>query len=101
MLLLVAGVLLWSATHLFSSFGRQAREGLVARIGLNPYKGLFSLLIVASLVLIVAFACIVFGNVGLILANLSKTKSIFAVLRVPNNALRWVIGATRRMRLFS
>jgi uncharacterized membrane protein len=53
MLLLVAGVLLWSATHLFSSLGRDARAGLVARIGLNPYKGLYSLLLVLALVLIV------------------------------------------------
>ena len=42
----------------------------------------------------IAFACVVFGNIGLILANLSKTKSIVAVLTVPNTALRWVIGGT-------
>jgi uncharacterized membrane protein len=53
MLLLVAGLLLWSATHLFSSAGRDARAALVARIGLNPYKGLYSLMLVLSLVLIV------------------------------------------------
>ncbi len=53
MLLIVAGVLLWSATHLFSSAGRAARDKLVARIGLNPYKGLYSLMLVLSLVLIV------------------------------------------------
>lgn len=41
-----------------------------------------------------AFACIVLGNIGLILANLSKTKSIFAVLSTPNTALRWVIVGT-------
>ncbi|MCC2658894.1 MAG: NnrU protein [Panacagrimonas sp.] len=51
--LLVAGVLLWAATHLLSSIGRDARAGLVARIGLNPYKGLYSLMLVLSLVLIV------------------------------------------------
>jgi P-type Ca2+ transporter type 2C len=42
----------------------------------------------------IAFACIVLGNIGLILANLSKTKSIFAILTIPNTALRWVIGGT-------
>ena len=41
-----------------------------------------------------AFACIVLGNIGLILANLSKIKSIFAILRMPNTALRWVIAGT-------
>lgn len=53
MLLLVAGVLLWSATHLFSSLGRNARTDIVARIGLNPYKALYSLSLVLALVLIV------------------------------------------------
>jgi P-type Ca2+ transporter type 2C len=42
----------------------------------------------------VAFACIVFGNIGLILANLSKSKSIFSILRVPNAALWWVMAGT-------
>lgn len=53
MLLLVAGVLLWSAIHLFTSLGKDARAGVVARIGLNPYKGLYSLILVLALVLIV------------------------------------------------
>ncbi len=53
MLLLVTGVLLWIATHLFSSVGRDARAGLVARIGLNPYKGIYSVMLVLALVLIV------------------------------------------------
>ncbi|MGH8518328.1 MAG: NnrU family protein [Panacagrimonas sp.] len=53
MLLLVAGLLLWTATHLFSSLGRNARASVVARIGLNPYKGLYSLMLVLALVLIV------------------------------------------------
>ena len=53
MLLLVAGLLLWSATHLMSSLGRDLRAGLVARIGLNPYKGLYSVMLVLALVMIV------------------------------------------------
>ena len=53
MLLLVAGVLLWSAIHLFTALGRDARAGVVSRIGLNPYKGLYSLALVLALVLIV------------------------------------------------
>lgn len=42
----------------------------------------------------IAFACIVFGNIGLILANLSKTKSVLVILKVPNTALLWVLGGT-------
>jgi P-type Ca2+ transporter type 2C len=42
----------------------------------------------------IAFACIVLGNIGLILANLSKTKSIVTILRTPNTAIQWVIAGT-------
>lgn len=52
-MLLVLGVLLWSATHLFVALGREARGKLVAGMGPGPYKLLFSAAIVGSLVLIV------------------------------------------------
>lgn len=51
--MLVLGVLLWAVTHLFVALGVDARKQLIAKIGLNPYKGLFSLILVAALVLIV------------------------------------------------
>ena len=41
-----------------------------------------------------AFATIVLGNLGLILANRSRSRTIFATLRLPNPALWWVIGGT-------
>jgi Ca2+-transporting ATPase len=41
-----------------------------------------------------AFVTIVFGNLGLILANRSRSRTIFATLRFPNAALWWVIGGT-------
>jgi len=41
-----------------------------------------------------AFATIVLGNLGLILANRSDTRSLVATLRLPNRALYWVIGGT-------
>lgn len=41
-----------------------------------------------------AFATIVLGNLGLILANRSQTRSLFSTLRFPNRALYWVIGGT-------
>jgi len=41
-----------------------------------------------------AFATIVLGNLGLILANRSRTRSLLSTLRFPNPALYWVIGGT-------
>ena len=41
-----------------------------------------------------AFTTIVFGNLGLIIANRSRTQLIVQTLRRPNSALWWVIGAT-------
>ena len=54
MLLLIAGILLWSVTHLFKAKGVDARARLIASLGELPYKGPFALLIVASIVLMVA-----------------------------------------------
>lgn len=51
--MLVLGILLWAVTHLFVALGVDARKRIIDSIGLNPYKGLFSLALVLSLVLIV------------------------------------------------
>jgi Ca2+-transporting ATPase len=40
----------------------------------------------------VAFAALVFSNVGLILSNRSVSRSVLATLRMPNKALWWVVG---------
>lgn len=53
MLLLILGVLLWSLVHLFPSVSPTGRTVLKARLGEGPYKGAFSLTIVASIALIV------------------------------------------------
>lgn len=53
MTLLIIGVALWSATHLFPALAPSARQGLVARLGENAYKGVFALLIVAALAFII------------------------------------------------
>ncbi|MBI2993046.1 MAG: NnrU family protein [Gammaproteobacteria bacterium] len=53
MTLLIAGLLLWTALHLYPSLAPEARTRLVSRLGLGPYKGMFALVIVAALVLIV------------------------------------------------
>ncbi|TXH03766.1 MAG: NnrU protein [Nevskiaceae bacterium] len=52
-MLLIAGILLWAATHLFVALGVDARQRLIARLGTGPYRGLFSLVLVAALALIV------------------------------------------------
>jgi len=39
-----------------------------------------------------SFASMVIANLGLILTNRSRTRSILAMLHVPNAALRWVVG---------
>jgi len=52
-MLLVLGVLLWAATHLFIRLGAGARAQIIAKTGLGPYKGLFSLTLVGAIVLIV------------------------------------------------
>ena len=39
-----------------------------------------------------AFVCLVIGNLGLIFTNRSWSHSILATLRIPNKALWWVSG---------
>lgn len=53
MSLLIAGVALWSIAHLFKAATPALRDRVEQRVGAGPYRGLFSLVIVASLVLIV------------------------------------------------
>lgn len=54
MQLLILGTFLWAVVHLSKAVTPQLRASIIARIGEGPYKGLFSVLIVVSLVLIVA-----------------------------------------------
>ena len=51
--LLLAGITVWCLVHLFPGVAPRSRENLVAKLGENPYKGLFSLFILASLFMIV------------------------------------------------
>lgn len=53
MTLLIGGLLLFAFAHLFPSAMPMARKRLMDKLGSNPYRGLFSLLIIASIVLIV------------------------------------------------
>jgi uncharacterized membrane protein len=53
MIWLSLGVVLWAATHLLKSAAVPFRQSLISRLGEDKYKGLFSLVIVTSLVLMV------------------------------------------------
>ena len=53
MSLLLSGLCLWAGVHLFPSLATRQRTALIDRLGLGPYKSLFALCIVFSLVLIV------------------------------------------------
>ncbi|ORT48263.1 NnrU protein [Vibrio sp. qd031] len=53
MILLIFGVLLWSVAHLIPSAAPQKRSYWIEQHGEGKYKGLFSLAILASLLLIV------------------------------------------------
>ncbi len=99
MVQLALGVLLWTTTHLLRGAAPQAREAVIARIGLDRYKGLFSLLIVASIVLIVAgwrgttpelvYLPLPWGrSAALILMMLALV--LFAASGVPTNIKRWL-----------
>lgn len=48
------GVLLWSLTHFIPTVFAEPRRKLIARIGENPYKGLFTLLMVLAIYLIIS-----------------------------------------------
>lgn len=52
-MILILGVTLWATAHLFVVLGGQARAAWIARLGRGAYRGLFSLVIVAALVLMV------------------------------------------------
>lgn len=53
MILFLLGLTIFYATHLFSAFARGPRERLVASMGLQPYKGVYSLMSLAGLALVV------------------------------------------------
>ena len=53
MMLLAIGLLLFAGLHLIKSLAPALRAGLQERLGENAYKGIFSLLVLASMALIV------------------------------------------------
>lgn len=53
MALFLAGITIFCIVHLFKAIAPESRENVVFKLGENPYKGIFSLLIFGSLVMIV------------------------------------------------
>jgi len=51
--LLLAGIVLWFVAHSFPATAPGKRDALVAKLGAQPYRGVFSLVILASLLMIV------------------------------------------------
>ena len=51
--LLLAGLTVWCLVHLFPAVAPGPRRNLALKLGENPYKGLFSLFILAALLMIV------------------------------------------------
>ncbi len=99
MALLLLGVLLWSATHLIRGVAPGGREALIARFGEGPYKGLFSLALIASVVLMVtgwrsATPTVVYylplwgQSVALVLMFVALV--LFAASGVPTNLKRYL-----------
>ncbi len=54
MTLYISGLIVFFGAHLFTSFARSARAGLVSKVGAGPYKGLYSLIALAGFALIIA-----------------------------------------------
>ena len=99
MTLLILGVLLWSLTHLLPAMFPDTRARLFERLGENPYSGVFSVLVLAGLVLtIIGWRSIMPTGVyappmgpnllisALVLAGLIS----FAASAVPGNIRRFV-----------
>lgn len=53
MALLLAGITVWFIVHLFPAVAPGSRENAIFKLGENAYKGVFSLLILAALLMIV------------------------------------------------
>jgi uncharacterized membrane protein len=51
---LVLGVLIWSFTHFIPAVAVDFRKSLVAKLGENPYKGIFTLFMALALYLIIS-----------------------------------------------
>jgi len=99
MTLLIAGLALWTLAHLYPSLAVDSRRQMQEHLGSNPYRGLFSLVIVASLLLMVmgwrqivpemVYSPPAWGRHAAALLILIAFVLFFAA-RVPSNLKRWI-----------
>lgn len=99
MTLLIAGVVVWSITHLLSAVAPGVRTNLVGKFGAGPYKGLFALDIIFALVLIIfgwkaATPASVYAppllNSTIPIAAIVLAIVLFVASSTPNNLKRYV-----------
>ena len=99
MTLLIVGILMFTLGHLFPAIARPARDGLAAKLGAGPYQGVFSLFILASIVVIVfgwksAQPSLVYMPVlqpGLVTTGLMLIASILFIASVMPTNLKRVV----------
>ena len=99
MIYLLAGVILWTAVHCFPLARPGQRSELIERFGTGPYKGVFSLLIIAAVALIVigwreapivaVYLPPLFGNVWITLA-VGVAVILMLASQLPTNIQRYV-----------
>ncbi|GJL91822.1 NnrU family protein [Hyphococcus sp.] len=53
MTLFLLGLFIFFGAHLFTSIAREARAGMISKLGAGPYKGLYSLVSLAGFILII------------------------------------------------
>ncbi len=53
MLLLILGIFIWSVIHYVPSLTPQVKVNLIEKVGPNGYKGIFSLVVIAGLLMII------------------------------------------------
>ena len=73
--------------------GWAAGLGILAVV-VTVYIGIMKLRYGEAEARMIAFTCMVIGNLGLIFANRSWKHSILKTIRIPNKALWWVTGGT-------
>lgn len=97
--LLIAGILLWSGAHLGASARVPLRGRIIDRIGIGPYKGLFSLVVLLSIGLMVAgwqaMSAAPLYQPPYFLRHVTMLLMVFAVIlfigaRFPSNIRVWL-----------
>lgn len=99
MAMLILGLLLWSLTHLLPALLPDTRARLFEKLGENPYKGVYSLSVLAGLVLmIIGWRSITPNGVYappltpnlMISALVMLALILFAASAIPGNIRRYV-----------